>query len=87
MYMAVKNLHEIAEALIAGGRPVDDPVTIVSNATLPHQQIMSTTLGAAGADLEANEPPTPAIVVVGHASDWKEMLAWYRDGLRENPIG
>jgi uroporphyrin-III C-methyltransferase len=87
MYMAVKNLHEIAEALIAGGRPVDDPVTIVSNATLPHQQIMSTTLGAAGTDVEANEPPTPAIVVVGHASDWKEMLAWYRDGLRENPIG
>jgi uroporphyrin-III C-methyltransferase len=87
MYMAVKHLGEIATALMEGGRSVDDPVTIVSNATLPHQQIMSTTLGSAGADVAAKEPPTPAIVVVGRAADWMEVLGWYRGVLKENPIG
>lgn len=87
MYMAVKNLGEIASALMDGGRSPADPVTIVSNATMPHQQIMRTSLRTAEADVAANEPPTPAIVVVGHAADWMDVLGWYRDALKENPIG
>jgi uroporphyrin-III C-methyltransferase len=87
MYMAVKHLGEIAAALMAGGRTADDPVTIVSNASMPHQEVASTTLGAAGAFVEANEPPTPAIVVVGKASDWRSLLDWYKGPLRENPVG
>ena len=39
MYMAVKNLGEIASALMEGGGRPDDPVTIISNASLPHQQV------------------------------------------------
>ena len=87
MYMAVKNLGEIAAALIKGGRKGDDPVSIISNASLPQQQVASTTLAEAGAFVKAHEPPTPAIVVVGHASDWREMLDWYAPALRANPIG
>ncbi len=87
MYMAVKHLGEIAAALMAGGRTADDPVTIVSNASMPHQQVASTTLGGAGAFVAANDPPTPAIVVVGHAADWRSLLDWYKGDLRENPIG
>jgi uroporphyrin-III C-methyltransferase len=87
MYMAVKNLGEIAQALLEGGRATDDPVTIISNASLPHQQVRATTLDQAGAFVAKNDPPTPAIVVVGHASDWREMLDWYTPALRENAIG
>lgn len=87
MYMAVKHLGEIAAALMAGGRAPDDPVTLVSNASMPHQQAVETTLGAAGAFVAANEPPTPAIVVVGRAADWRALLDWYKGPLRENPIG
>ncbi|MCC7480910.1 MAG: uroporphyrinogen-III C-methyltransferase, partial [Hyphomicrobiales bacterium] len=87
MYMAVKNLGEIAQALLEGGRATDDPVTIISNASLPHQQVAATTLDQAGAFVARNDPPTPAIVVVGHASDWREMLDWYSPTLRENAIG
>jgi uroporphyrin-III C-methyltransferase len=87
MYMAVKHLGEIAEALREGGRASDDPVTIISNASLPHQVVNSTTLKQAGAFVAKNNPPTPAIVVVGHASDWREMLDWYSPALRENAIG
>lgn len=87
MYMAVKNLGEIAIALMAGGKSPADPVTIISNASLPQQTVLSTTLENAGAFVKTNEPITPAIVVVGHASDWREILDWYQPALRENPIG
>ena len=87
MYMAVKHLGEIAQALMEGGRDAGDPVTIISNASLPQQKVTSTTLKQSGAFVAENNPPTPAIVVVGHASDWREMLDWYSPALRENTIG
>lgn len=87
MYMAVKNLGEIAAALMRGGRAEDDPVTIISNASLPLQQVATTTLKDAGRFVADNDPPTPAIVVVGHASDWRTVLDWYSPDLRENKIG
>ena len=88
MYMAVKNLGEIAPALMQGGRTGDDPVTIISNASLPHQHgAARPRLARPAPSWPRNEPPTPAIVVVGHASDWRDMLDWYTPALRENPIG
>lgn len=87
MYMAVKNLGEIAAALLAGGRKSDDPVSIISNASLPQQQVATTTLSEAGDYVLAHQPPTPAIVVVGHASDWRAMLDWYSPALRTNTVG
>ena len=86
-YMAVKNLGEIAAALMAGGRKGDDPVAILSNASLPQQQVAQTTLAKAAAFVAKHEPPTPAIVVIGHASDWREMLDWYSPALKANRIG
>ena len=87
MYMAVKHLDQIASALMQGGRCGGDPVTILSNASMPHQQVASTTLEEAGSFVAANQPPTPAIVVVGHAADWRLLLDWYKGPLLENPIG
>jgi uroporphyrin-III C-methyltransferase len=87
MYMAVKNLGEIAATLMAAGRSGQEPVAIVSNASLPRQQVAITSLAEAGQFVSEHAPPTPAIVVVGHASDWRDLLDWYGPRLRENPIG
>jgi uroporphyrin-III C-methyltransferase len=87
MYMAVKHLGEIATTLMAAGRASDDPVAIVSHASLPQQHVAMTNLNDAGQFVLVNDPPTPAIVVVGHASDWRELLDWYGPALRENKIG
>jgi uroporphyrin-III C-methyltransferase len=87
MYMAVKHLAEIAAELLAGGRSPEDEVTIVSNATLPHQEVHQTLLGAIDAFLASFSPPTPAIVVVGQTSGRREALDWYCKALRENRIG
>jgi uroporphyrin-III C-methyltransferase len=87
MYMAVKNLDEIANALMAGGRDRADPVMIISNATLPQQSVAQTSLGEVKAFLDHNELATPAIVVLGRIVEWRSMLDWYQGALRENPIG
>lgn len=87
MYMGVKNLGEIAAALMAAGRSSSDPVAILSNASMPHQEVAMTSLEDAGRFVKENEPATPAIIVVGHASDWRSLLDWYSPALRENKIG
>jgi uroporphyrin-III C-methyltransferase len=87
MYMAVKNTPEIADALMKGGREADCPVTFVSNATLPHQSVLETTLGDARNFLAHNDPPTPAIVVVGRVNRWRELLGWFEGALRESSVG
>jgi uroporphyrin-III C-methyltransferase len=87
MYMAIKHLPEIAAALIAGGRDPADIVTIVSNATLPHQSVLETRLGEVEAFLAHNTPETPAIVVAGKVEHWRGILDWFDAPARESPIG
>jgi uroporphyrin-III C-methyltransferase len=87
MYMASRNATQIAEALIAGGRDPDDTMTFVSNATMPHQSVLQTTLAEVKRFLENNTPETPSIIVVGRIERWRELLDWYTADDRENPIG
>lgn len=65
MYMAIKHLNQISQALIAGGRDAAEPVAIVSNATLPDMRVVRTTLSQAAADVAANGIEPPAIVCIG----------------------
>ncbi|WMT87376.1 uroporphyrinogen-III C-methyltransferase [Pelagibacterium sp. 26DY04] len=87
MYMAVKHLGSIAEKLIAAGRDPDDRVAIVSNAASPDQSVLEATLAQAGALGERQDIPTPAIVVLGPVSRYREAFDWYRDELKENTLG
>jgi uroporphyrin-III C-methyltransferase len=85
MFMAVKHLAAIAERLVAAGRDPADRLAIVSNAALPDQQVLETTLGSVAAIKE--DIPTPAIVVVGAASAMRKSLDWYVGALRDNAFG
>lgn len=87
MYMAVKNLDSIAHTLLGYGRSPDDPVAIISNATLPTQSVYETTLGEISTAVEPLDLPTPALVVVGGVVSFREALDWYAAALRENALG
>lgn len=87
MFMAVKHLGSIAGKLIAAGRDPGDAVAVVANATLPEQSVTETTLGEAGSLAEAGVLPTPAIVVVGAVSTYRDVLDWYSGDLRANRLG
>ncbi|WP_417584042.1 uroporphyrinogen-III C-methyltransferase [Pelagibacterium sp.] len=86
MYMAVKHLPSIAEKLIAAGRDPADRVAIVSNAALPDQSVRELRLDGAG-DLADASIPTPAIIVLGPVSRYRESFEWYAATLRENSFG
>lgn len=85
MYMAVKHLPSIAEKLMAAGRPADDAVAVVMNASLPEQSVVHGTLGKV-ADI-AHLLAAPAIVVLGPVGPLRTDLDWYVAKLRENALG
>jgi uroporphyrin-III C-methyltransferase len=87
MYMAVKNLLQIAHELLAHGRSAKDQVIIISNATLPAQEVHETDLAGVKHYLHTHAPATPALVVVGNLSPWRAILDWYGKSLRENKLG
>jgi uroporphyrin-III C-methyltransferase/precorrin-2 dehydrogenase/sirohydrochlorin ferrochelatase len=66
VYMAGRQLAQVAGALMTHGRPAGTPAAVVSAGTLPEQQVFRGTLGdiaerAAGA-------PSPAILYVGEVA-------------------
>lgn len=76
MYMALKHLSQISERLIAAGRDAEEPMAVVSNASLPSQSVLTTTLGeVAQAVLKAGVKP-PAMVVLGKSVLLRQALDW-----------
>ncbi|WP_040488402.1 uroporphyrinogen-III C-methyltransferase [Fodinicurvata sediminis] len=91
MYMALKHLAEIRERLLEGGRSADEPLAIISQATLSDQQVLETTLGEAPKALEESGIQPPAMVVLGEvvrlraAMDWVGALSGRK--LQADPLG
>ena len=75
-YMGVRRLPEIARNLLNHGMSADMPLAVVSEASLPTQQILTGTLGYAD-DLSAGLVGQPALVVIGEVvrlSNFAEQL-------------
>lgn len=87
MYMAVKHLGSISQKLIAAGRPADDKLAIVSKATLADQSVIVASLSEASDLVQRDDIATPAIIVLGPVSDYRETLNWFDDAKRENTFG
>jgi len=73
LYMARGFAGEIAHLLIAAGRGAEEPAAVVSNASLPSQEVRVTTLGGLGA--AAAESETPAILVIGENVNLRALLS------------
>ncbi|MCB1372016.1 MAG: uroporphyrinogen-III C-methyltransferase [Rhodobacteraceae bacterium] len=80
LYMAVKHLAQIAEALVAAGRAKDEPVAIVMNATLPGMRVFETTLENAAATAEAEGVGSPSIVCIGRNVLLRQAIDWVGQG-------
>ncbi len=69
--MGVRNRGEVARRLILAGRPVDTPVVVVQDGTLPQQKTIRCTLGTLG-EVEA---VSPAAIVVGEVA--RTDIPWF----------
>jgi len=73
IYMALQNLDKIARRLMEAGRKRDEPVVIVSQATLPGQRVVETTLENAAADAKRAGIEAPAVAAVGRTVRLKRV--------------
>lgn len=78
-YMAVKTMPEIVRHLQAAGKPENTPVAIISNASVPGQSVIETTLahyecGAASIP----DKKAPAIIVVGESVKIRGLLEGFQ---------
>lgn len=85
MYMAVKHLGQIADSLIAGGRTDEELVAIITDATLPTQRVVETTLADAAETVTREGLQPPALVVVGGVVGLRSSLNWI-DGTFADPV-
>ena len=76
IYMGMKHLARICDELIHGGRAEDEPVAIVTNATMADQHVLETTLGKASRDAEVEGVRPPAVICVGRAVLMRQALDW-----------
>lgn len=76
VYMALKHLQLIAQRLLDNGRSPAEPMAIVSQATMPSQAVLETTLGACVADAAAAGLEPPALLVIGDVVRLRAGLDW-----------
>ncbi len=74
LYMAMRNLAEIAQALMAGGLASHTPVAAIAAATTADERILVSTLDHIAADAQADAIGAPAIVVIGDIVAAREKL-------------
>src|SRR6516164_7112556 len=75
LYMASRNLSNIANRLLACGRGSDEPVAIISKATTPAQSVLVSTLAEIVEALPTIQ--APAIIVIGDVVRLRSALGWF----------
>jgi uroporphyrin-III C-methyltransferase len=81
VFMCARTIVEIADELIARGRPPETPVALIRDGTLPAQRIWTGTLRA----LAAREPRSlaaPLLAVIGQVASLARELAWHGEAPR-----
>ena len=76
-YMGLHSLARLTEGLIEAGRNADTPIAIISNASMPNQQVLTGTLATIVAQQEQAQLPTPALLIMGDVVALHHDLAWY----------
>jgi uroporphyrin-III C-methyltransferase len=65
LYMGLRNLENIAAALLRGGLPGNTPAAVIASATLAQQRVLTSSLECIASDARAANAAAPAIVVIG----------------------
>jgi len=75
VYMGLRVLPELTQALISAGVPHDLPVAIVASASLPSERVVCATLRTAAVRARDTRIASPAVIIVGEVA----RSAWARD--------
>ncbi|HLB28743.1 MAG TPA: uroporphyrinogen-III C-methyltransferase [Dehalococcoidia bacterium] len=75
--MGTRSLPDVAERLLAGGRPPSTPVAVVHWGTTPRQRTVVGTLADIAGQVQSLPPPT--VVVIGEVVRLRETLNWFEN--------
>jgi uroporphyrinogen III methyltransferase/synthase len=82
--MGIRTLDRIAEQLVRGGRPADEPVAVVMRGTYGDQRSVRGTLAHIAMMAREAEIRAPAITVVGGVAALHDELGWLEEA---RPLG
>jgi uroporphyrin-III C-methyltransferase len=74
LYMGLRNLENIAAALLRGGLPASTPAAVIASATLAKQRVLVSSLEYIASDARAANFAAPAIVVIGDIVHFRQQL-------------
>ena len=86
IYMGMKHIPQISERLLKAGRPIDEPVAVVTSATTEKQQVIETTLGNIQEDIATSGVEPPAIICIGRAVRMRDVLNWQAQAAGIPPV-
>ena len=78
-YMALRQATPIAAGLIEAGRPRDEEVAFVSDATTPRQRVHLATLATAGSVADTLPRRSPTLIVIGPVLGLRALLAPWQE--------
>ena len=79
-YMGLNQLDKLTTGLIQAGKSVDTAIAIISNASLPNQQVLTGTLNDIVAKQAVAKLPAPALIIMGNVVKLHDKLAWFGQG-------
>src|SRR5262245_1073402 len=74
LYMAMRNLADIAERLMRGGLAPSTPAAVVVGATTADERVIVSSLARVAADAQQHQLGTPSIIVIGDIVKLRERL-------------
>lgn len=77
LYMGVKTLPRISDALVKGGMAPTTPAAAVQWGTYPRQRTVTATLATLSAAIEREGIAAPVITVIGPVVSLRETIAWF----------
>ena len=76
VFMPLRHLEQISTMLIKAGRSPDEPVAIISKATLTQQKVFESTLSGISETTSIAQFKPPALLVVGQVVRLRNGLDW-----------
>jgi uroporphyrinogen III methyltransferase/synthase len=77
VFMGMRRIEAIAQAIVDGGRDVSTPVAVVQWGARPNQRVVLGTLADIAERVREAQVTNPAIIIVGDVVTLREHMAWF----------
>ncbi len=77
VFMGMRRIEAIAQAIVDGGRDISTPVAVVQWGARPNQRVVLGTLGTIAERVREAQVTNPAIIIVGDVVALRDQMAWF----------